>query len=299
MIEAIAIGDAFEDVILRGFVELPALGEEGYAQWLDREVGGGAVITACGLAQLGHRTSLVSRIGSHDSEWLKAKLQELAVDTSLLQTDQTLRTAVTVSVSTLKDRIYYTYPGANAALEIDAKLLPRARLVHLAARPPARAEVLVRELRERGFFVSLDVGWHPDWLACPQSISCLRELDLFMPNEREAQVLTGKLTSAEILAEFQRLGMSRVALKRGVEGAALLWQGQMFECPAWPVDCRDTTGAGDCFNAGFLAAWLQGQSPQQCLEAGVFCGSQSTRMPGGIAGFPSRQEFTKWQLEKR
>jgi sugar/nucleoside kinase (ribokinase family) len=53
----------------------------------------------------------------------------------------------------------------------------------------------------------------------------------------------------------------------------------------------DTTGAGDCFDAGFLYAWLRGEDPQSCLKTGVLCGAHSTRRLGGIAGFPTLAEL--------
>jgi sugar/nucleoside kinase (ribokinase family) len=53
----------------------------------------------------------------------------------------------------------------------------------------------------------------------------------------------------------------------------------------------DTTGAGDCFDAGFIHAWLEGEPPQVCLETANICGALSTRALGGIAGFPSLSEL--------
>src|SRR5262249_40782780 len=96
-------------------------------------------------------------------------------------------------------------------------------------------------------------------------------------------------------AALTALGLPRVALKRGSHGASLFWDGEVFHCPAYPVTVYDTTGAGDCFDAGFLASWLRGESPETCLRAGVFCGSLSTRKAGGLAGFPTAKEFEEWR----
>lgn len=296
VIDVICVGDAFQDVILSGFTALPGLGEEAFADCLDRDIGGGAPITASGLARLGFRSELLSCVGAHDSGWLRERLGQCGVEDSLLQLHETLGTALTVSVSTPEDRIYYTYAGANGALSMDVDSLPPARALHLALRPPPDCASLVRRLKERKVFVTLDVGWHPDWLCDPASISCMREVDVFFLNNREASAITRESEAPRILDEFRGMGLSRVAMKRGAEGASLLWDGKVFYSPAEHVACKDTTGAGDCFNAGFLAGWLHGWSPEECLRAGVFCGTESTREAGGIRGFPTLEQ---WRTNRR
>jgi sugar/nucleoside kinase (ribokinase family) len=63
--------------------------------------------------------------------------------------------------------------------------------------------------------------------------------------------------------------------------------------PALAVTPVDTTGAGDCFNAGFLHAWLTGYAPGDCLRAANICGALSTESYGGIEGFPSQERFQR------
>jgi sugar/nucleoside kinase (ribokinase family) len=299
-LDVVTVGDAFQDIIMTGFPAFPRPGEEAYADRLDREIGGGAPITACGLARLGVRVALLSCVGASDCGWLADALSVRAVDVSLLQRHPSLATAVTVSISTPENRTFFTYSGANAALRLESEAVPEGvRWVHLALRPSAGMFGVVRSLRARGISVSLDVGWHPDWLRDRSSYDLLREIDLFFPNDLEAEAMTGSEKPDRALAILRDAGLRRVALKRGAAGASLLWDGAVYRCPAWPVACCDTTGAGDCFDAGFLAALLQGAPPAGCLAAGVFCGSMSTRVPGGVNGFPSKSEFDEWNNRQR
>ena len=90
-------------------------------------------------------------------------------------------------------------------------------------------------------------------------------------------------------------GLRGVGLKLGGKGAALLWRRHQFLADPIPVDTVDTTGAGDCFNAGFIFAWLRGYNPQRCLQIANICGALSTRALGGIAGFPSLTELTEYE----
>jgi sugar/nucleoside kinase (ribokinase family) len=60
--------------------------------------------------------------------------------------------------------------------------------------------------------------------------------------------------------------------------------------PSLPVEPVDTVGAGDSFNAGFLAGWLGGRDLESSLRLAVTCGALSTRAAGGTAAQPTMAE---------
>ena len=70
----------------------------------------------------------------------------------------------------------------------------------------------------------------------------------------------------------------------------MLWDGETDFTPAYPVKCVDTTGAGDCFNAGFLHGWLQSRPLRDALQLGVACGSFSIRALGGTGAQATEAE---------
>jgi sugar/nucleoside kinase (ribokinase family) len=297
-VDVLVVGDLFLDLVMSGFESWPNPGEESFATEFHKEVGGGAAITACGLARLGFGTFVLGVVGKSDGAWMVDELRSRDVDVSVIRVSDTEPTAFTVSVSTAQDRALFTYGGANrefaAALETLVGLAKKkgVRHVHLAhAVKPAQAETLFREIHEVGCSLSLDVGWHPNWLSDAQAIAALRLVDVFFPNEREAAVSTKETNPRRMLEAFQRMGLRQVALKLGSEGAGLLSNGEIIVQPSGPVEVVDTTGAGDCFDAGFLYAWLHGMEPRQCLRAAAACGEMSVRVMGGIAGAPSREEL--------
>ncbi len=295
--DVIAVGDIFIDLVMGGFSHWPQPGEEVYASDYAREVGGGAAITACGLAELGFDVGIVAVVGADQGDWIVDRLRGRGVDTRLIRCTHAEPTAITVSVSSSEDRAFFTYAGANRCLaetlqEAEVRRhLARARHVHLAcALAPDELVRLSRELRLQGCRLSLDVGWHESWLSDPRRLDALREVDLFFPNEREAERLTGESVPEAMLGAFARAGVPGVALKLGSQGAALLWKGEIFWAEPYPVTAVDPTGAGDCFDAGFLAGWLRGQPPDVCLRLGTVCGALSTRRLGGLGAFPPREE---------
>ena len=123
------------------------------------------------------------------------------------------------------------------------------------------------------------------------TIDALSQVDLFMPNEAEAQAVTGEKTTAEILNAFERIGVRRVALKMAERGAALTIDGRKLFCDPVQVVSVDTTGAGDSFDAGFIYGTLRDEPPERCLQIANICGALSTRALGGITAFPSRAEI--------
>jgi sugar/nucleoside kinase (ribokinase family) len=303
-LDVITVGDVFVDLILR-FAAWPQPGEEAFARQLRREVGGGAAITACGLAKLGLRAALLTVVGSEDSHWLIERLTACGVDARCIQHHATEQTGLTVSVSTAEDRGLFTYVGANEAMpelltdkQVGAEMT-RARHVHLACAPePDLMAELVRALHAAGCRVSLDVGWHEAWLSDALGWHALKELDLFLPNEREAQLMTGESQPEAMLRAFARAGLRAVALKLGAEGSALLWEGEIFKSGPHPVQPLDTTGAGDCFDAGFIAAWLRDELPEVCLQTANICGALSTRGLGGLATFPTQEELATHLMKR-
>jgi ribokinase len=297
--DVMTVGDVFVDIVMSGFAALPNLGEEVECKRLQYEAGGGAAITACGLAKLGCQTALLAVVGRNDSDWFRHRLMNCGVDLSHLRLHASEPTATTVSVSTNVDRAFLTYRGANKQLpeliteSSFRQTMQQARQVHLAsAIAPETLLAIANELHDAGTTLSVDVGWNEAWLRDEQSLRALKAVDVFFPNEREAALLTGQSNPEEILRVFANSGLQTVALKLGANGAALLHEGKHYFAAPHNIAAIDTTGAGDCFDAGFLFARRNDQAPAECLRVANICGALSTRALGGIAAFPTLEQLS-------
>ena len=129
------------------------------------------------------------------------------------------------------------------------------------------------------------------------SLDLLRECDMFFPNEREGERMTGESEPKAMLRWWRDRDVPGVALKLGDMGAMLLCHGKLYRQPPYRVKPVDTTGAGDCFDAGYIHGWLNGHTPLDCLRIAAICGAMSTRGLGGIATFPTMEELEE-ALEK-
>jgi sugar/nucleoside kinase (ribokinase family) len=298
----VVIGELFVDEILSDFQALPKLGEEAFARRFHREVGGGAAITACALARLGVSVLILGVVGKTDGRWVHDRLTAAGVDCSAIAYHADEPTGLTVSVSTREDRAFFTYYGANRGLRQllnspeTLRAVRRARHVHFACSPDAELDAgLFAAIDRRRCRISIDVQSHISWLTRPESLTILRNCDIFFPNEREAEWISAETGVHRILRFFKENGIRGVGLKLGGNGAALLWRKREFLTDAFPVETIDTTGAGDSFDAGFIYGWLNREKPQTCLQIANICGALSTRALGGVQAFPTVEELRDCQ----
>lgn len=290
------VGEIFIDHIFSGFERWPQPGEEHFTDFYVREAGGGAAITACALARLGRRAALFAVIGEED-EWLKNRLRSFSIGLEGLR-PVTTGTAVSVSISTREDRSFLTWQGANRYLpeylrEPETQdRLAQARHIHLAM-PISRelAQQLFPRLREAGCTLSLDTGYQEDWLLDERNWLTCGEVDFFLPNEKECQIMTGANQPEAVFKGLAAKGIGGAIMKLGRAGAAAWVSGQICRAQALDVDAVDTTGAGDAFDAGLIDALLDGAQVPEMLQRACVCGSLSTRQAGALAALPGREEL--------
>ena len=189
----------------------------------------------------------------------------------------------------------------------------RATHVHLAFYPRDTAawRRRVAALRKRGITSSWDFGWN-DVLAQDAGLQSLIDtLDIVFVNEREAALYAGA-PDLEAALPYWKSRRPIVVIKLGADGCRAFWPGGACAAPAPKVTVVDTTGAGDAFNGGFLAAWLRGGTPRQCLAAGnaalaaergnleSFKASSQTQLSGAEARISELSaEIEKYRSEKR
>jgi sugar/nucleoside kinase (ribokinase family) len=298
--DVVVAGELYVDLIMSGLDFWPEPGKEVFAKEFHREVGGGPMITGCGLAKLGVSIRLFGVAGGDLRDWIVERLINYGVAVPDIQLDSKEATAFSVVATDANDRSFLTYDGPNCRFEAAFRKAVAStnafgsRHVHLSYAPSFDAgEALFEEIHRNGCTVSLDVGWRENWISDRRALAILRLTDIFFPNEVEARRITGEEEPKKMLQAFADEGIGRVALKLGPNGAALLWDGALFHAPAHRVTPVDTTGAGDSFDAGFLYAWLQGSEPAICLRTANLCGALSTEAYGGVAAFPTLQRLSE------
>jgi len=271
-----------------GLERLPAPGEEIRTNSFHATIGGGAVITAVAAARLGVDVALLSALSDPAAKRLRS--EKIRV-TNLRRPGEPH--AVSAALSTGSERAFVTFDGVNVRLEQRlSAALRRAtgRHVHLALYPrdtTAWARRLAA-LRRRRIRTSWDFGWNDVLASDPGLPALIDALDLVFVNEREAALYAG-VDRLEDALLFWRDRRPIVVVKRGADGSRALSRDGDCSAGAPTVKAVDTTGAGDAFNGGFLAAWLRGAPLERCLQAGNRIGAASTRKAGGLEALPRRR----------
>ncbi len=296
--EVLVAGGIYCDLIFSGLDATPRLGEEVRTRQFTMTVGGGAFITAAGLARLRVRTGLIACVGGDLlGRYQLQRLRRAGVDTSRVTRHPELGAGISVAFSTTTDRGFLTYPGCAVRTGelLDAWPCTEStpvKHVHFAGMPPpfaARLPLLDR-LRSEGTTTSLDIGWNPAQYDSAEFREVVRRTTIFMPSWRDARWFTGREepeAALEVLADFVKVPV----IKLGPEGAIAMHEGHPLRVSPPAITAVETTGAGDAFDAGFLWAYLRGEAVTRCLLAGNVCGALSTRAPGGTAAFPALREL--------
>ena len=299
-LDLLVVGDCNPDVLVVGRAVTPAFGQqEQLVDTIDLVIGGSAAITAVAAARLGLRVALAAAVGADPAGTLMLdQLAKEGVDVSAVVISDTVPTGMTVALSRGGDRAILTALGAIATLtaaDVPMALLARSRHVHASSYflledslGPGLAGLL-SAARATGATTSLDTNWDPAGRWGDERLSrAMAQADLLLPNEAEALALSGGAPSVD--AAVAALGAAapgrKLAVKLGERGVLCADWPALHQVSVPAVTPVDTTGAGDCFNAGLIAGLLTGLALPQAAALGCAVGALSTGAPGGTASAP-------------
>jgi sugar/nucleoside kinase (ribokinase family) len=290
-LDLLVVGDVNADLVLRGGDLVPAFGQrEQLVDSASLVLGGSGGIAAAGAARLGLRVAIAGCVG--DDVLGRSMLGALEeVDVSAVRRVDA-PTGISVGLARPGDRAVLTALGALAefrAADVPEEMLAAARWVHVTS-PFLQPGLDVAAIAERAAgTTSLDPGWDPreewrlDW----------EGFDVLFPNGQEAVRLAGE---EDVEAAARKLAGEGpcVVVKLGEEGALVAepedGPSAIIRARTPHVEPVDATGAGDSFDAGFIAARLGGEGVAEALALGCACGALSTRAAGGTAGQPTLAE---------
>jgi sugar/nucleoside kinase (ribokinase family) len=296
--DLMAVGRPSVDVIFSGLSDWPQLGLDVDAAGL-AACAGTSFNTPAAAHRLGMRVGYIALVGN--DAWSQIVLREFEAEglpTDFLRIADRPLPFVSVALNRDHDRGFVTF--YESAPDDDSELAERARDV--LSRVPARhfhtyageepAE-LVDVARARGMTVSLDSWGGPFWDHPAAFGDVVSGGDILFANEAEALAMTGERElrgAMRLLAEL----CSCIVVKRGNRGAMAMMGNEFVAVPPEPATVLDATGAGDCFNAGFLYGWLAGKALRESLVLANFCGARAVQAFGGYRGCPSGDELRRF-----
>lgn len=296
-LDLLVLGDANPDLVLTGDV-VPEFGQiEKLVDGAHLVIGGSGAITACAAARLGLRTAFVGVVGDDlFGRFMLDALRDRGVGTSGAVVDPERATGLSVILSSGDDRAILTSEGTIADLRgelVDPDLLASARHVHVSSyflqcRLQRALPSLFDRAHRAGASTSVDPNWDPSG-SWDGVMDLLGRIDCFFPNSNELRAITG-IDEVDVAAKALAEHAGVIAVKFGQGGGLAMSGDEVARSQAIPAEVVDTTGAGDSFDAGFIAGRLEGWSLQRCLALGVACGTLSTRAIGGTQAQPEMEE---------
>ncbi len=263
------------------------LSQEGAAWQLG--YGGDTLNTAIHLARAGVDTAYLTALGSDPlSAGLREKWAGEGLDTALILAHPTRSTGLyAISTDASGERSFTYWRDTSAAREMfdcngiepalaqagQADLLGFSLISLAILDPEAREQLLAlaRRIRARGGKVAFDGNYRPRLWESPGEAAAARDAaiavaDVGLPTLEDEAALSGKKSAQEVAADWASLGCGEVVVKLGADGC-LLPDGSILPPPV-RLDPVDTSGAGDAFNGGYLAARLRGANPREAALAG-------------------------------
>ena len=305
--DVITLFDICADLIMDLGVTIPEFGQkERLVNGYSLEMGGSGCIFASGIAKLGLKVSGAGYAGNDAlGEIVVSTLKEAGVDTSHIRRGDA-KTAITLCMSKPSgDRSLLTYLGQMDSVHSEwiDELLGRTKHFHICGYYLLKSlqpvyPALLKKAKKQGVSISLDTNWDPEekWDGGIREI--LQYVDFFLPNEQELISISGKNTIDEALKYVNKF-VPLIVVKCGNWGAFSFQKGVVTRAKGITKNVVDTVGAGDSFDAGFVYAYLSGYSIEDCIKAGIFCGSESTVRVGGTSGQPKHDELVKYLENSR
>jgi sugar/nucleoside kinase (ribokinase family) len=301
-IDCLSAGILVADHLCTPIARVPKAGELILADALPLSIGGCAANVAMDLARLGINVAISGCVGADAfGDFVRSTLELRGVGTDSLRTLEGVGTSGTLIINVAgEDRRFIHSLGANAryaAEHVPESLFEQAKVFYLggyllmpALEPHALAK-LFRQARQAGARTVLDIvlPGAGDHLALLEPV--LAETDVFLPNEDEAHAITGRSDPVEQAERFLEAGTKMVAITRGEAGCILMTRdGLRLASEAHQVDYVGGTGAGDAFDAGFIAGMLADADPQTCLTWGAAVGASCVRSVSATDSVFTREE---------
>ena len=277
--KCLVLGDINIDIAIYSN-HYPAEGGGTSAERADFRLGGSGCITALSLQLLGLPTALAANMGSDVfSQFANGYFEASGLDTSLIKINPDEQTGFFLTLVTGGEkRTVFNNRGANAVPFNKDELLSKLKEfdhLHVSGYVLKGNDqyVVVRNVMQAAFEMGIPISLDPGICASEQAaeniLGLLKYVKYFMPNQDELASLVKMMDIDEKIETLLELGCKAVILKQGRSGGKYFERGFAVSAPAEnepQKEIIDTTGAGDCFNGGFLKAVLDGKGPEDALK---------------------------------
>jgi sugar/nucleoside kinase (ribokinase family) len=265
-------------------------------EWIRMAPGGGAANTPSALARMGLEVTAFSKVGDDpNGAFVCNELKRVGVDTAGICVSAKDSTPFTfVGIHADGDRTFIHTPGSNVTFNIadidltralDCEFLLYQDLWVLPGLDGKAAASLLEQARRRGVVTFLDeaFGYGPK----RESLEVmLPHCDYVIPSIDDLQTIYPGSSATDLVDRILGHGAGAVVVKMGPKGCFVAHGEVRRQVAAYPANVVDTTGAGDCWDAGFIAGLSCGKDPIAAAQMGCACAAFGIEAVGGSTGVP-------------
>jgi len=303
-------GILFADVACFPISHIPAEGELVPTEKIELNLGGCAANVAMNLARLDVDVMLSGCIGDDAlSDFIVRSVSVPKIDTTRLQQSigRCPGTALHINVKE-QDRRFICTTGANDDYIFDdgffrliadpdlkkPKVFYLGGFFMLRALETEQTTLLLKTAREHGWITLVDVvlyGNRPYWDILKP---LLPYTDIFLPNNHEGEMITGERIPEDQARKFLDAGVGAAIITQGESGILYVSEKEKFRAGVYPTNYVSGAGAGDAFDAGLIAALLEGCDPREAVRWGSALGASCVREIGTTSGVFNRAELLEF-----
>ena len=279
-----------------------------YASDFRLRMAGAESNVAVGLCKLGHSAGWISALGKDElGQYVRNSIRAEGVDTDHIKWDPEHPTGLMIKQLSAGETSVFYYRKNSAASHYGPEDLPfsylaEAKIIHLSGITPALSEscrlaveAMAEFAREKNILLSFDPNIRKKLWVGRDFVPLMRKLlnacQIALLGLDEAEMILGVREPEAITRLLTQQGVRYIAIKDGGNGAWCAKDGKMIRVLPEPCRCIDPIGAGDGFNAGFLAGILEGRNLEQCGKMGAIAGGMATETLGDIDGYPDAEQM--------
>lgn len=268
-------------------------------------LGGCGANQSAGLSRLGVRVSCYTSIGDDlIGEWIKGEFSKEEIDQELITVENNCLSGLSAIIVDEKsaDRIIFSNHEANERLAIIPEKIKDADFISVTDLS-GDWKKSVDEVTKAGAENNIKIAFNPRGTNIKEDSKKISEIagksEIFFVNKDEAIELVFNLAietdgkETDLIKEIKKFGPGIVAITDGENGAWGYDGENLIYAEALPEKAVDSTGAGDAFSSGFLAAHIKGKDLEECLKWGIANGGNVVNFYGGIEGLLKEAEIVE------
>lgn len=309
--KVVTVGIMVADIMVNPVNCIPEPGKLSLVDSIELFSGGNAMTAAINLSKLGIKSAVCGKIGCDFwGDFLIGCLEKNKVSAAAVVRDKSVQTSASAAlIADNGERAFIHCKGANARLsenDIDMNIIKNADCVFVTGTflldsfDGDETADFLKKCKSLSKTTFLDVCWDACGNWGEKLFSAMPYIDWFMPSIDEAREISGKSNLKEMTDVFFDKGVRHTVIKCGADGCFLRLSREddgriipSFRCES----CADTTGAGDSFCSGFIAAYTKGAAPEECAKFANAVGAMCVTSRGATSGTGSYEETIKFIKE--